>query len=203
MRALPVTVEDRQDLGHAAVRADRVRNHRGELGGVARIHQDRPLPQLEPCRPREHREPVASRVHAELVHRHRSRRRHAHLRDERARAAAAAAREDPHRAPRLGVRLRADHDVGVVARLDERVERRLEGLRDGHQLVERDAPMTGLDAAERRRAEEAAGGQRVERPAAGLTQAPDALADEGVEVGLLRHEQDRMRQEQECASLDP
>ena len=47
MGALPVVVEDAQDLGRAAVRAERVRSHRGELGGLPGPDQDGPLTQQQ------------------------------------------------------------------------------------------------------------------------------------------------------------
>jgi hypothetical protein len=100
--------------------------------------------------------------------------------------------ERPHGAAAHLVALGADDDI-LVFGFDEQVERGLEGARDGHELVERDAAVARLDATQRGGAQEAAGGERVERPAACHPQGPDALANDGVEVGLfLLHAQESM-----------
>lgn len=62
---------------------------------------------------------------------------------------------------------RPDNDIVVGDRLDELIERGAQGTRERDELVDRNAPMPGFDAAQRRRTHVAAGGQRVQRPASG------------------------------------
>jgi hypothetical protein len=96
-----------------------------------------------------------------------------------------------------------DHVVGAGG-LDELVEAGAERPGDRHQLVDRDAPVPRLDAAQRRRAQLAPGGEGVKRPAAGHPQAADAGADDGVErVLFLLHWQDVMPLVQASPTVDP
>jgi len=76
-----------------------------------------------------------------------------------------------------------DHHVLVPDRLEKLIERRIQSPGDGNQLVEGDPAVPGLDTAQRRRAEMAAGGKRVQRPAASQSQTADALADHDLRGG--------------------
>ena len=98
--------------------------------------------------------------------------------------------------------MRPDHHVVVVVGLDELVDRGVQCPGEVGQLVEADPPVPGLDPAQRRRAEEAASGQVVERPAPGHPQPSDPLADQGVDVAFLRHAQESMSAAQGVPRLD-
>src|SRR6185436_11111151 len=84
----------------------------------------------------------------------------------------------------------ADHHVLVAARLDQLVQRGAEGAGDRGELVEGDAPVPGLDAAQGGRGQEGPGRELVQGPATGDPQTTDAQPDQGVEFTVLRHTQD-------------
>ena len=90
------------------------------------------------------------------------------------------------------IALRPDDHVLVVGGLHQLVQGRAQGPRDGGQLVKGDPPMPGLDTAEGGGAQVAAASEVVERPAPGRPQAPDPLADQAVEITILRHTQETM-----------
>src|SRR3954468_11499798 len=68
----------------------------------------------------------------------------------------------------------------VVGGLDELVQGLAERDGDGGELVETDAAVAGLDAAELGKADAGTLGEVVQRPAARLTQGPDPHSDGGV-----------------------
>lgn len=140
-----------------------MRSHGGELHSLARVHQDGPRAELEPDGAAEHREPLVTGVDAGLV-------RfmvggQAHLGDRDAPSITLPG-EQPERRTAHGLGLRANHHVFVSLRLHELVEGGSERLGDGHELLQRDPLMAGLDAAERGRGQEAACRERVQGPSA-------------------------------------
>jgi ubiquinone/menaquinone biosynthesis C-methylase UbiE len=100
--------------------------------------------------------------------------------------------EQPGRPPACVIAYRPDHDIVVIDGFDELVKRGAECSRDRDQLVESDSAVPGLDSAQGRGAQEAASGEGIQRPSPGEPQAFDPLADETVEVEILRHKQDPM-----------
>src|ERR1700722_3657765 len=192
MGALSVLVEDAQDLRRAAASVEGVRNHGGELRRLAGLDQDGPLPQPQHDRSRQDGEPVLAGMDFQLV-------RvpsgftpgEAHLGDgDAVRPGLSAQQPGRHAARRIA--LRPDDHVVVANRLHQLIEGGPEGAGDRGQLVEADPPVAGLDAAEGRGAQEAAGSEIVERPAERDPQSPDPLADQTVEILVLRHTQDHM-----------
>jgi SAM-dependent methyltransferase len=198
VRPAPVTVEDDNDLDRSLVRGDRMRRHRRELRGLAGLDQDDATPEMQPRGAGQHREPLVTRMDVELGGRAAS--GDPHLRDSDALRLVLASQHPARRAV-VSVSGRPDDDVGVGDRLDELVETAAERSRDQDELVDRDTPMTGLDAAQCRRADMAASGKRVERPAASEPQPPNSSADDGVEVDILRHWQEPMPRRQSAPSL--
>jgi SAM-dependent methyltransferase len=114
----------------------------------------------------------------------------AHLGDRDA-AAVALAREKPHSGADICFRLGTDDDVLVALRLDELIERRAEGLRYRHELVESDTAMARFDTAQCRSRQVAARGKRVEGPTSGNAKAANSLADDLIDH-FLRHTQELM-----------
>ena len=98
--------------------------------------------------------------------------------------------------------LAREHDAYCAAVLTtlRDVGARFERL-DRDQLVQRHAPVAGLDAAERGRADQAARGELVQRPATGHPQAADPLPDQGLQILVLLHTQDTMPYEQSWLPL--
>jgi hypothetical protein len=168
-------VEDGQDLDRPFVRRDRVRRHRGELGGLTLANQDGSLAELESDRAAQHGEPLVARMH--LRRRPLTLLRDAHLGDRDA-AAVALSREEPDGGPRTCLGLGANHDVVVALWLDEAVDGRAESLGDRYQLIERDAAVPRLDATQGGGGKEAAGGHGVESPSPGEPEAAHALAND-------------------------
>lgn len=196
VRALPVVVEDAQDLGRPAVRLDGVRDHGGELGGLARFDPDGALAEDQRDGPRQDREPVLARMHSQLIG------PGApglvgdpHLGDGGTGRSGASV-QHPGGQPALLVALRPDHDILVVGALHQLVERDSQGAGQSRELVEADAPVAGLDAAQGGGAQEGALREVVERPAAGLPQAPDPHAHRAVQIAFLRHTQEHKRHAQ-------
>ena len=72
----------------------------------------------------------------------------------------------------------------------------------GDQLVEGDPPVARLDPAQGGRAQVTAGRQVIQGPAACGAQAPDPLADQAVQFGVLRHRQDAMSFTQGTRTVD-
>jgi len=162
MAALPVVVEDAQDLRWAATRPEGVRNHGGELGRLAGLDQDGPLTQQQHNASRQDGEPVLARVNSQLggaAPRLRPGDPHLGYGDAVRPGPPA---EDPGGHPARRIALRPDHHVVVVGRLHQLVEGGSQGPGDRGQLVEGDPPVAGLDTAEGGRAQIAAAGQVVE-----------------------------------------
>ena len=65
MSFLTVMVEDAEDLDWSAMGAERVRGHGREFRCLTRLHEDGPLAQLQTGGPREHGEPLSTRMNAE------------------------------------------------------------------------------------------------------------------------------------------
>jgi len=63
---LAVGVKDGDDLGRSALRTERVRHHRRELGRLAGLHPDGSLAEQDQDGPRQDGEPVTTGVHGEL-----------------------------------------------------------------------------------------------------------------------------------------
>lgn len=141
--AAGVAVEDAQDLAGSALGADRVRHHRGELGGLVGLdaqaavaeHEDRSAGQDdEPFAPRvgTHARRVPGRWfgHA-LAH-------HAH--------AGVTLDEPAH--PAVGaVDHRAGHDI-VSGGLHELIQRGVQGAGESDQLIQGETALAVLDAAQ-------------------------------------------------------
>src|ERR1700678_81432 len=102
------------------------------------------------------------------------------------------AAQDPGRHPAGGVALRPDHHVVVGGGFHQLVQRGPEGPGDRAQLIEADPPVAGLDPAQGGRAQVTARGQIIQGPAQRHPQPPDPLADQAVELAVLRHTQDVM-----------
>jgi hypothetical protein len=120
--------------------------------------------------------------------------RDAHLGDHPPTVVRRVAREHPCGQAGFLMPHRPDDDVAVVDRLHEVVDRGAERPGQPDELVQVDAAVTGLDPAQRRRADVAPVRERVEAPAAGPPQTADALADD---VGQL----DRWHGDQATARL--
>jgi hypothetical protein len=187
--ALPVAVEDDEDLGWSVMGGDGVRRHGGELCRLSGFDQDDAVAEVQSGCARQHREPVAAGVHAEFGRR--SAGCDAHLGHGHA-LRPIVARQQPAGDPVGAVASRSDDHVVVSDRLHKLIESGTQGARDGDELVDGDAPMPGLDPAQRGCAHVAARGQRIQRPAAGETKAPDARANHNIEIRFLRHPQDCM-----------
>src|ERR1035438_7184265 len=192
MGALSVVVEDAQDLRRAALGAERVRNHGRELRCLTGLDQDGAPAQQQHDGSRQDGEPVPTGMHPQLVGAGPGRRLGApHLRH-RYTVRSGLPGQHPGGHPPHRIALRPDDHVLVVGGVHQLVQGGAQGPRDRGQLVEGDPPMAGLDPAEGGRAQVAAAGQVVERPAPGHTQAPDPLADQAVELTILRHTQETM-----------
>ena len=82
MGALALAIEDHDQLRRVVDRADRVRGHRRELGGLALGNLDAPIAELQQHPSFEHEEPVETWMHARCgnlghglqahLHRHRA-----------------------------------------------------------------------------------------------------------------------------------
>src|ERR1700760_3323822 len=192
---LPVVVEDPDDLGRAAGRAEPVRDHRGELGRVPPLDGDRARPQEQHHRARQHGEPVPAGMNPQLVPADLARGPgEPHLGHGHAVRAVLVVQRPGGHAPALVV-LRPDHHV-VVGRLDQLVDAGPPGPGDRGQLVQADPPVAGLDAAQRGRAQVAPRGQVVQGPAQRQPQPPDPVPDQPVQLAVLRHRQDCMSEPQ-------
>src|SRR3546814_10708855 len=123
------------------------------------------------------------------------RRRDAHVGDGAAGGVVRAGERPVHHAVVVGRADGLDHHVVAVVGAEQVVDGGLERPRQVGQLVDGQAPVPGLDPADRRRSDVRARGQLVERPAPGLAQAPQATADEVFHAAgrFLLHQQDAMR----------
>jgi len=186
---LAIVIEDRQQLSWTIVRFEPVRGHRGELDGLARVHEDRSRAEQELHDSAEYGEPLVSRMYLRIGDL--AFFSDAHLGD-RDTASISLPREQPESraAPRFG--FGADDDIVDAFRLDELIERGAERLRNRDQLFQRDPLVSRLDAAERRRRKEAARCERLKRPRARQAQAANALPDDRFSF-FLRHMQKLMR----------
>src|SRR5579863_3720606 len=196
--ARAVVVKNAQDLRGFLLRAERMRLHRGELGRLAGPDEDGPLAQPQHYGAGQDGEPVPARVdaqpgghlpgHPQLRDRHTLRR--------------TGPRQQPGRHATCLVPERPDHHVGVVVGLHQLVKGGAECPRDRRELIQGNPPVTGLDPAQRGRAQVTPGRQLVQRPAQRRAQTPDALPDQGVQIGVLLHAQDCMPQGQAGGTVE-
>jgi ubiquinone/menaquinone biosynthesis C-methylase UbiE len=187
--ALSVTIKDGEDLDWSSVGGYGVRGHGGELCGLARLHQDDAVTEIQPRGAGQHREPVPARVDAQLARRLPG--RDAHLRDGHPLRPVVPG-EQPGGHPVRPIAPGPDDHVVVIDGLHELIERGAQGAGERDQLVDGDAPVPGLDPTQRRRAHVTAGGEHIKRPPAGETKASYPGPDHTVEVWFLRHQQDGM-----------
>ncbi len=183
-----VVVEDAQDLRRFLSRAECMWLHRGELGRLAGPDEDGPLAQPQHDGAGQHGEPVPARVDAQPGGHLPG---HPQLRDRHA-PRLTGPRQQPGRHPPCLVPERPDHHVGVVVGLHQLVKRGAEGPRDRGELIQGNPPVTGLDPAQRGRAQVTPGRQLVQRPAQRRAQTPDALPDKCLQIGVLLHTQECM-----------
>lgn len=162
MTAFAVVVEDYQDLGGAAVAAEGVGGHGGERGGLAGLDADDAFAEVEDDGAGQHGEPVPAGMDTHVVRGDAARLvGDAHLADGQPLGAVVLGEEPGGQAAGL-VAVRSDDDIGVIWRLDELVERFAQRRGDGGELVEADAAMPGLNAAELRRADARSLGEVVQ-----------------------------------------
>lgn len=159
MGAFAVAIEQGQDLHRALVGADGMRDHRREFCGLALVHEDCPLTQVQSGGAGEHREPFAPGMDPPAFRSTRPVGGHPYLRGSHRRTLT---REHPGGRPRRALGTGTDDDVLVVDCFDELIERGVQGPGERYQLVEGDPAMSRLDAAERGGAQVAARGQGVQ-----------------------------------------
>ena len=153
-----MSIEDREDLDGTAMARDDVR-HRGiEVSGLAGPHEVFAVSELETGGALEHIDPFAARMDLRLAS---SPGRKSGLGDDPAQRIVRTC-EQPVGGPVDDVAGRLDEDVVVRTPAEQVVDRRTQRVGESSQLVEGDAALTGLEAADRGGPDEAPLGQLVE-----------------------------------------
>lgn len=183
--AAGVAVEDAQDVARAALCADGMRKHRGELRGLIGLYAKAAVAQQQDRGAGEDNEPFVAGMGTHARRAVGRRIRHPLTHDRHARV-----RPDGPSHQLVG---RVDHRAGddiVGGRLDELIERGVQGAGEGDELVQSKTALTGLDPTERGGTEPGSGGQVVKRPALCHPQRADPFAYQTVELTVtLRHKQ--------------
>jgi hypothetical protein len=176
--ALAGAVEDHDHFGRSVDGGDRVWCHRRELGSFTDLDDHLAIAEQQPNPPLDHDEPVVTGMH--LLRRNPRRRLEAHLHRQRA-----SRRSTQHpRGDAVGHRRRrrADHDVVVVAHVEQRIEIDVQRASERYEHIETDRPFPGLDPTDRRCAEVRPIGDIVERETEGAAKTAQTCAHHLLDV---------------------
>jgi len=198
MSATGVPVEDEQDLARATFRADGVRHHGREFGGTIGLDAEAALAEQQRRSAGQHDEPLPAGMGAHLGGIVRRWLGEPPAHDAHGRVAL-------HRpAQAVGAVVHRTDDNIIRRVLDHLVEGGVQGAGQCDELVQRQAALAVLDAAQRGLSEVDALGQFLQGQALCDPQCPDPFAYEAVQRTFsLRHRQDDMSASQMLLNIRP